>query len=127
MSLQVTKYSLSRLVREVHLPRGILAHWATYTLFFDNRTEHYLNVPCKSNLNYLLTGIFFGFDWNRQDTVEISEEDAMMLKHIFESQKEYKLYKDTMKVISEKGREEGRKWLIEQTKVLALRNVIRGK
>lgn len=105
-------------------------HCSCYTLYNNdpsrNHPLEYLKVPCKSRLHYCLTGLFFDWDWKKKGPIEITEEEAMMLKHIFSSQTEYKLWKDTLKKIKEVGENKAKKWLIEQVKVLALRNIIRG-
>jgi len=128
----MTDYYLERTIYEQtfrETPIHYAEYWILETVAPSARRGlcQSLEVPCRSNLHRLLTGLFYNWDWNDMEDKQVSEDEAMMLKHIFTSQKEYKLWKDAFEKLKSEGAEKAKAWLIEQTKVLALRNVIRGK
>lgn len=120
-------YRLTRFVSERDLPGGFSTHYMNYTVNGPDYPVFGLDVPCRGRLHHILTGLFYNWDWNDVQEKAITFDEAMMLKHIFDSQKEYKLWQTTMDKIKRDGVEATRAWLVEQVKVLALRNLMKGK
>jgi len=125
------KYFLRRLRILKATPGGSEVHYMHYVVSDDNHASlgfaYWLLVPCRARLHHLLTGLFYDWDWKSEENKEITEEEAMMLKHIFTSQKEYKLWEVSMAKIKTEGTEKARQWLVDQIKILALRNLLKGK
>jgi len=112
------------------IPTGLDVYHSIFTIFSrengeDREELSYLTVPFRSRLNHLLIGLFFNFNWDANEAVEITEEEYFALKHIFTSRKEYKLWKTAFEKLQKDGIPETKKWLIEQTKMLAVRNLLR--
>lgn len=120
-------YLIGRHLTTRRVNPSVTVHYSEYSLVNNGKHEGYLYMPCKSNLNYLLTGLFFDWKWDYEGNKEIDKKDFDMLRHIFNSQKEYKLWRDTMKQIKKLKEKKAKEWLREQVKILALRNLLRGK
>ena len=97
----------------------------SYTVSGCADVLEYLSLPCRAKLHHALTGLFYGWDWNDEEPKEITEEEAYMLKHIFSTQTEYKLWKKALQKIKELGVDEAKQWLMGQVKILTLRNMLR--
>lgn len=127
------RYQITRQVNLRRVPGGHEVHYAEFSIQTLESGEdtpkeyHFLDVPCRSRLNHLLTGLFFNFKWDENQPAEITEEEYQMLKHLFTSQKEYKLWKTAMEKIDKEGVKAAKQWLVDQVKVLAVRNLLRGK
>jgi len=121
------KYTLHRFHELRPIPGGRTVNYMNYRIHTGKEFQAYLQVPCRAKLHHALTGLFFNWDWNDEDPKELTEEEATMLKHVFSSQTEYKLWKQTLEKIDKEGKEKAKQWLIDQVKVLALRNLMRGK
>lgn len=119
-------YSLGRTHKLRRVLGGCEVHYMWYYVRGPDVNVD-LEVPCRAKLHHALTGLFYNWDWKDETTKEITEEEAYMLKHIFSTQTEYKLWKKTLEQINKQGVEKAKAWLIDQVKVLALRNVLRGK
>ena len=86
-----------------------------------------MSVPCRAKLHHALTGIFYNWNWNDEAPRDITEEEAKLLSHVFSSQTEYKVWKETLAKINELGMDKAREWFFDQIKLLTLRDVMRGK
>lgn len=121
-------YFLKRSPTLRRIPGGQQIHYMSYEVFSSDFQFHsFLDVPCRAKLHHALTGLFYNWDWNDLDAKNITFEEAMMLKHVFTSQTEYKLWKHTLEQINKLGVEKAKEWLIAQVKVLTLRNLMKGK
>lgn len=95
--------------------------------FFDwltSLTE--MNTTSKSNVNKLLTGLLLDWKWDLEGEIEIPKDKVKYLKIILRNQKDYKFWRDGLKVLNEKGKEECWKWIEEQVPILELRNKLKG-
>lgn len=119
MTYELKRYHDTRIV-----PGGHEVHYMQYRVSGPS-VNAFLAVPCRAKLHHALTGLFYNFDWKDETPKEITEEEAYMLKHVFSTQTEYKLWAQTLKKINELGIPKATEWLIDQVKVLALRNVLR--
>lgn len=122
MSKEEYKLSRSHDLRTV--PGGHEVHYMLYHVTGPD-LDHYLQVPCRAKLHHALTGLFYEWKWDDESAKEITEEEAFALKHVFTSQTEYKLWKETLAKINELGADKAKEWFIDQVKVLTLRNVLR--
>ena len=128
----MTSFWLERRIYEQTF-RGTPIHYVEYLIMEQVAPQarqgltYRLNLPCRSNLHRLLTGLFYNWDWDDMEDKQVSEDEAMMLKHIFSSQTEYKLWKTAFGKLKSEGTDKAKEWLIDQTKVLAMRNVMKGK
>lgn len=128
MSKKITKYHLSREATLRTVPGGFEVHYMRYEVKSDDgQLSALLFVPCRSRLHHSLTGLFYNWDWKDERSKEVTFEEAMMLKHIFDSQGEYKLWKQTLEKINKEGVAKAKQWLIDQIKVLTLRKVMKGE
>lgn len=121
----MTEYTLRRGHNERQSPGGHPVHHMEYWVAGTEITGEFLSVPCRARLHHLITGLFYNWDWKDEKIKMITEKEAFMLKHIFTSQTEYGIWKKGLEKIKEVGEEETKKWLMEQVKVLALRNVMK--
>lgn len=121
-----SKFFLLRKHQLQRLPNGKEVHYMFYEIHNQALSFYYsLAVPCRARLHHSLTGLFYNWNWKDENPKEITEEEAMMLKHVFTSRTEYKLWKQTLVQINKLGVDKAKEWLIDQVKVLALRNVLR--
>ena len=118
-------FQLDRQSEERWVP-GATVHYMCYTIRTDSET-HCLDVPCRSRLHHLITGLFYNFDWHDEEKKEITEDDFFILKHIFTSQREYNLWKKAMKVLKDEGMERAKQVLTEKIQLLTLRKVMSGQ
>jgi len=119
-----------RLVKlQTHVPSGHIVWYSDWKLYQVNKNsplgQHYyiadLSVPCRSNLYKFLTGLLLNWNWNFEGDVDVTEEQARVLKRVFESQKEYSFWKRGLDILIKSGKEEAWKWLAEDTPLLVLK------
>jgi len=125
---KIAEYTLHRKHELRPIPSGHEVNYMSYRVHGTaGDLDIYLSVPCRAKLHHALTGLFYNWDWKDEEPKEITFDEAYMLKHVFGTQTEYKLWKKTMEKINELGADKAKEWLIDQVKVLALRNVLRGE
>jgi len=120
-------------VLEKKVPGDMIVHWAHWQLYQINDDlrfgTHYrladLGTPCKSNLHKVLKGLLHDWDWKKEGDIQVTEEQAKYLKIMMENQKDYKYWKQALDILKTKGKEEGWKWIVENTPLLKLRNELK--
>jgi len=120
---KVVSYNLNRehSTREI---RGTQLHFTDYWVC-SPRGYYSASVPCRAKLHHVLTALFYNWDWNNNSRIELSEEDARLVRKALENQKEYKIWRKTLDKINEVGIDDAKVWFREQIKILALRDVLR--
>ena len=105
---------------------GGTAHYMAYVVYLGEDEKSYLDVPCRSKLHHVLTGLFYNWSWQDVRSVNIDIETAHILKYVFSSQKKYPLWGRIMAVIQKDGKEAGLALLKDRMKVLAMTRVVTG-
>ncbi len=86
----------------------------------------FLEVPCKARLHHLLTGLFYNWNWDDEGEKVISEEEAYILKHVFNNQQEYSLWKKTIEKLKEEEVEKAKEWFFNQIKMMTMKKMVSG-
>lgn len=123
-NVKTIKYLLHRSIETRTVAKGISVPYA-YIRIEENQGEkgHYIfyeTIPTRSNLYTLLKSLYFDQMTPHNKGMEINEEDVSIFKMLFMFRKHYGHWKEGIKILNEKGKDEARKWLVEKAQILGL-------
>jgi len=120
---KIDSYAISRYHSVERFNHDVLIHYMHYRVSGPD-VDYYLDIPCRSNIHKILTSLFWNNNWNNEDKQSLTKDEAYALKHMFLNRKDYNLWKKIKETLYEKGIEEGKKFMINQVKVLTLGKIL---